>query len=257
MKNKLCIPGLVLLLLLLWSCGPTYPEDNVQILHPVPELNDRVLSYHALREEMHCEVKIEYDSAFTEICAHVELSGFIETTLDLELNDLGILGDALANDGLYSRNTFLTRIDSLEGGIHVLYQLFNNELNLKEAEDSIIIIANEAPIITEITMPDTIIRPTSGSKSLIISLSVDDPNGVYDVTNAFFQVKSNTTGLWSSDYAMNDAGELGDETAGDAIFSTGLEITSANSAATNYFRFRVKDTASNFSDWSLDSVVVR
>ena len=257
MKNKLCIAGMVLFLLLAWSCGPTYPEDIVQILHPIPELNDRVLSYHALREEMHCEVKVEYDSVFTDLIAHVELSGFTETELDLELNDLGILGDALANDGLYSRNTFLTRIDSLEGGIHVFYQLFNNAVNLKEAEDSITIIANEAPIITEISMPDTIIRPVSGSESFIISLRVDDPNGVYDVTNAFFQVKSNTTGLWSADYAMNDAGLSGDEVAGDAIFSTGLQITSANTAATNYFRFRVKDTASNFSDWSLDSVVVR
>ena len=106
-------------------------------------------------------------------------------------------------------------------------------------------------------MPDTIVRPLTGTKDLLIFLEVDDPNGVYDVINAYFQVQSNSTGQWSSDYSLNDTGTLGDVRSGDGIFSTGLQISSANSAATNYFRFRVKDTASNFSDWSLDSVVVR
>lgn len=106
-------------------------------------------------------------------------------------------------------------------------------------------------------MPDTIVRPETGSKALLFSVTVDDPNGAYDVTNAFFQVMSNTTGQWSSDYDMYDNGEEGDELAGDGIFSRGLQISSTNTAATNYFRFRVKDTAANFSEWSLDSVVVR
>jgi hypothetical protein len=56
---------------------------------------------------------------------------------------------------------------------------------------------------------------------------------------------------------MYDNGEEGDELGGDGIFSRGLQISSTNTAVTNYFRFRVKDTAANFSEWSLDSVVVR
>ena len=160
-------------------------------------------------------------------------------------------------DNIFSKNISLTRIDSMDGQIIARYDIYEGGISIKTLNDTIQIVANLPPFITEINMPDTIVRPRIGTKDLLISLSVDDPNGIQDVINAYFQVKNNSTGQWSSDYPMNDMGTLGDATAGDGVFSTGLEISSDNSAVTNYFRFRIKDTASNFSDWSLDSVVVR
>mgnify|MGYP000117872665 CR=1 FL=1 len=257
MKHKKIIILPVILALLLWSCGPTYPVDETSTLYPQAQLVDRVLNYSETRDEMHCEVKVNYDSSFTELSAFISAEGFDEDTFTLVLNDAGLLGDALAGDGIYSRNTEMNRISSIDGSLVAVYKLFNSSQLLKSARDSIALSANLPPQITEVTMPDTIVRPRTGSKSLLISLTVDDPNGVHDVTSAYFQVKNNSSGLWSSDYAMNDEGESGDEVAGDAIFSTGLQITSANAAVTNFFRFRVKDSAANFSEWSLDSVVVR
>lgn len=113
------------------------------------------------------------------------------------------------------------------------------------------------PFITEIEMPDTLIRPLSGSKELLIAVHADDPNGKADVLAAYFQVKNNETGVWGQSYDCYDNGTNGDVKAGDGVFSRGLLISSENSATTNYFRFRVKDAAANFSDWYPDSVVVR
>ncbi len=257
MKNKQSIVLSLLLAVFLGSCGPNYPDPEVPLTYPQPQLDERVLSYNDIRDEMHCEVKVNYDSSFTELLAIVEAQGFETDTFTLILNDAGLLGDALEGDGIYSRNTDMDRIDSIDGQLLVNFKLYRDDELLKSAVDSLPVSANLPPSITEISMPDTIVRPEIGINELLIYLSVDDPNGVHDVTSAYFQVKNNTTGLWSTDYPMNDEGETGDQVAGDGIFSTGLNISSANSAATNYFRFRVKDTAANFSEWSVDSVVVR
>jgi hypothetical protein len=106
-------------------------------------------------------------------------------------------------------------------------------------------------------MPDTLVRPESGSKELLIAVHVDDPNGKQDVTMAYFQVKNNTSGLWGADFDLYDDASNGDLRAGDGIFSRGLQISAQNAAVTNYFRFRAKDSAANFSVWYPDSVVVR
>ncbi|MEA3392922.1 MAG: hypothetical protein U9Q91_08080 [Candidatus Marinimicrobia bacterium] len=257
MKHKMIPVAIAMTLLLLWSCGPTYPEGNTENSYPVPEFSDAVLSYNTMRQELHCEIRVMYDDPIPELNAELTLTGFDISTLDLTLNDSALQGDALIGDNIFSRNISLSRIDSIDGSISIQYDILDSGVVIRSYVDTLNVIANLPPVITEITMPDTIVRPITGTKDLLIFLEVDDPNGVYDVVNAYFQVQSNSTGQWSSDYSLNDTGTLGDVRSGDGIFSTGLQISSANSAATNYFRFRVKDTASNFSDWSLDSVVVR
>ena len=250
------IPVLLISLLVI-SCGPVYPPDETETSYPVPEMSDAKLNFNSIRQELHCEIMVYYDSLVTDLRAELSLSGFVLTELQTTLNDSGLNGDAIPGDQVFSRNINLDRIDSLDGSIIANYDIYEDGISIKSFSDTLNVIANLPPVITEITMPDTIVRPETGSKALLFSVSVDDPNGIYDVSNAFFQVLSNSTGQWSSDYDMYDNGEEGDEVAGDGIFSRGLQISSSNSAATNYFRFRVKDTAANFSDWSLDSVVVR
>ncbi len=258
MKNKFIQPLLLLTLLFAWNCGPSYPDDTGQEpSYPVPEFSDPVLSFHDERGELHCRIKALYDQEITEITADLQLEGFDVSNLTITLNDSGALGDALPYDNMFTRNIYLNRIDSVNGVIRVRYSLYEEDSLLQDLFDTLNVIANLPPVITGVVMPDTIVRPLTGTKDLLIYVLVDDPNGVQDVIDGYFQVKSNTTGLWGSDYNLNDRGELGDAQAGDGIFSSGLQISSQNSAATNYFRFRVKDTAANFSAWSLDSVVVR
>ena len=257
MKTKFIPVAILMSVLLFWSCGPTYPDDNTDTFYPIPEISDATMNYNSNRQLLHCEISINYDSSITDLRVALELTGFTVSTMQITLNDSGQSGDAIAGDKVFSRNIALDHIDSLNGRIIARYDIFKNGISIKDFTDSMDVIANLPPVITEVTMPDTIVRPETGSKALLFSVTVDDPNGAYDVTNAFFQVLSNSTGQWSSDYDMYDNGEEGDELAGDGIFSRGLQISSSNTAATNYFRFRVKDTAANFSDWSLDSVVVR
>ncbi|MDZ7797705.1 MAG: choice-of-anchor X domain-containing protein [Candidatus Marinimicrobia bacterium] len=246
-----------LTLLLIWSCGPTYPDDPANDSYPAPEFSQSLLTYNAAREELHCEVKVLYDLDISEVQADISLEGFENEAYSVALNDSGVLGDAIPYDNIFSRNLVLDRIDSLDGRAAVQFSVHEAGSLLRSYYDTLYIEANLPPLITEIVMPDTLIRPRSGTKDLIIYVHLDDPNGIHDVTNAFFQVQDNDDGSWSPDYSLYDNGESGDEQAGDGIFSTGLQISADNEAATNYFRFRAKDSASNFSDWSIDSVVVR
>ena len=257
MKYKMIIPALLMSLLVLVSCGPVYPEGETETNYPVPEFSDADLQYNSIRQALHCEITVHYDSVVTDLRTNLDFQGFEISSLEIALNDSGLYGDALPGDNVYSRNIDIDRINSLDGFIIAEYEIYENGISIKSFTDSLEVIANLPPVITEITMPDTIVRPETGLKALLFSVTVDDPNGAYDVTNAYFQVLSNSTGQWSSDYDMYDTGDQGDELAGDGIFSRGLQISSTNTAATNYFRFRIKDTAANFSDWSLDSVVVR
>ncbi len=258
MKRKLQWINIPIILFVLWNCGPTYPDDTTDnTTYPIPEFSNEQLAYHSGRQQLHCEVMVLYDSLINSVLADIQLQGFEENTLSIALNDSGLYGDALPDDDVYSRNIYLNHIDSMEGIITIEYTAQGAGSLIQTFFDTLFVIANLPPYITEIVMPDTIVRPRTGTKDLFIYVTVDDPNGVHDVTNGYFQVKNNTSGLWGVDYNLNDNGELGDTEAGDGIFSTGLEISANNAVATNYFRFRVKDSASNFSDWSLDSVVVR
>lgn len=246
-----------LILFLIWSCGPTYPDDPDNDSYPVPEFSQSIVTYHSGREELHCEIKVLYDLDISEVEADIYLQGFENEAYTVALNDSGVRGDAIPYDNIFSRNLVLERIDSLDGRAAVQFSVYDAGSLVRSHYDTLNIEANLPPVITEIVMPDTLIRPRSGTKDLFIYVHVDDPNGKHDVTNAFFQVRDNDDGSWSPDYSLYDNGESGDEQAGDGIFSTGLQISADNKAVTNYFRFRVKDTASNFSDWSIDSVVVR
>lgn len=241
-----------------------YPDDNGGSTYPTPELGQAIQNYSDIRQELHCEIMVMYDDTLAEVDVELTLTGFDVSTLEFALNDTAANGDAIAGDDVFSRNISLNRIDTMDGSIYVKYRVGEETDDDKVLFfDTLTVSANLPPYITEISMPDTIVRPAPGKdgsetfKDLLISLTADDPNGAYDVTNAYFQVLSNSTGQWSSDYDMYDNGTEGDETAGDGEYSRGLFISSSNSAATNYFRFRVKDTAANFSEWSLDSVVVR
>jgi hypothetical protein len=258
MKNNISIITGMLMVLLLWSCGPTYPDitDN-EPEYPVPEFRQSYLNYNAQREELHCRVEVLYDMPVENVCAGLQLQGFVETQLQVTLNDSALSGDALGGDRIFSRSIPLTRIDSIPGQVIVQYTVQEAGSLVQTFYDTLELEANLPPLITGINMPDTLIRPESGSKELLITVTVDDPNGKEDVTAVYFQVKNNTSGLWGQDFDCYDNGTNGDEKAGDGIFSRGLQISSENAAATNYFRFRAKDRAANFSPWYPDSVVVR
>jgi len=257
MKTVIKILALFSLLFLFWNCGPVYPGNGDDNAYPVPELRDPGTGYHPGKEVLHCEIKALYDLEIEEVQADIYLQGFEAEHLSLTLNDSGSAGDAIPYDHIFSRNTPLERIDSLDGRIAVRYTVDAAGSLAQSYDDTLRVEANQPPEITQIVMPDTLVRPRTGTKDLYIYVYADDPNGVHDVTDAFFQVQDVDDASWSADYNLYDNGESGDERAGDGIFSTGLVISADNQPVTNYFRFRVKDTASNFSEWTLDSVVVR
>lgn len=249
--------AVLFLLLLSWSCGPVYPDPDEEPSYPVPEFQNVRTAYHSERGELHCEARVLYDLPLPNVDADIELQGFTQNMLNITLNDSAVLGDAFAGDGIFSRNLPLTRIDSLPGWIRVQYSVREAGSLIRIYRDTLALNANLSPTITQIDMPDTLIRPQSGNKELLIAVHVDDPDGPQDVTMAYFQVKNNTSGLWGTDFDLYDDGSNGDIRAGDGIFSRGLLISAENAATTNYFRFRAKDRAANFSVWYPDSVVVR
>lgn len=255
--KKYGIAGLMLILLL-WSCGPVYPDNSGSgPEYPIPEFSLSYINYNEMHRELHCRIQVLYDLPVEQVIADLELQGFVESAISVTLNDSAAAGDALAGDNIFSRSIPLTRIDSLSGKVYVQYAVQEAGSLVQTFLDTLELAANLPPLITDIIMPDTLVRPESGSKELLLAVHADDPNGQEDVIAAYFQVKNNITGAWGETYDCYDNGTNGDTHAGDGIFSRGLQISSENTAATNYFRFRVKDNAANFSAWYPDSVVVQ
>lgn len=254
MKVKLLII-LTTVLLLLWSCGPVYPESENGSEYPSPVVSDITMNYEEQLELLHVECRVEFDSIPEAVFLSVALNSEQTSVFSDTLIDAGTDGDGLALDHIYGLTFAYSAND--RDTLYAVIDCITLSQKHVFAYDTLMIVPNEAPFITLVEVPDTVVRPLSGDKTVYVKVYADDPNGVQDVVDGYFQVLSNSTGNWSADLVLYDDGSNGDALLGDGIFSRGLTISSTNTAATNYFRFRLKDSAANFSDWVSDSIVVR
>lgn len=241
--------------ILFWSCGPVYPEPGNEAEFPSPEISDVLMNYETQLELLHVECRVEFDSIPEAVLLSLTLNGGQIPIFSDTLIDAGTDGDLLAQDHLYGLTFSYSAGD--RDSLYALIDCITPSQKHVMAYDTLMLIPNEAPFITLVDVPDTVVRPESGNKTVYVKVHAGDPNGIQDVVDGYFQVLSNSTGNWSADLALYDDGSNGDVLQGDGIFSRGLAISSDNSAATNYFRFRLKDSAANFSDWVSDSIVVR
>ncbi|CAN5622109.1 hypothetical protein BH10BAC5_BH10BAC5_02870 [soil metagenome] len=106
------------------------------------------------------------------------------------LNDSGISPDTTAGNGIYTGNIDAGTISCLIVGTYSLQYiaesnagLFSNQINLPVFVKNI---NNQAIIISNPQLPDSVVRPTSGSFDITLKVTVIDPDGSCDINSVFF-----------------------------------------------------------------------
>jgi hypothetical protein len=110
------------------------------------------------------------------------------------------------------------------------------------------------PAIVSVVAPDTVQRPAAGEppRPVEIVAEVSDPDGLANV---------NAVQFWNVDNPsvrihMSDAGELGDEEAGDGRYTRVVEIGAGNQAGINTFAFQATDRSGLTSSIVQATIVV-
>jgi len=175
------------------------------------------------------------------------------------LNDDGLKGDSIANDGIYNAPISFKIPRVLIGlfSIRVIAtdrkEIPSNELilgfNIKRV--------GKPPIITDLSAPDTVTLPTLGSKVITMSITVSDSNGLADIRVVYFR------SLDSSDPAKKfylfDNGNVaanGDSVSGDGIYSIKIELPYNMTAKPYRFEFQAKDFTELLSNKILHTLYV-
>ena len=163
-----------------------------------------------------------------------------------QLFDDGTHGDAEANDGWFELG-LPASFGASKQGPYTLRFWAEDRLGLSsQVEERSVVIENEPPAIIQVSLPDSVAKPTTGSVLVRITASVYDPQTLLDVKRVgFTSLKPDST------YANNglpipmaDNGLpfdpmqypspfYGDEVAGDGVYTFTMVVYSDEQAAQN------------------------
>ncbi len=121
---------------------------------------------------------------------------------------------------------------------------------------------NHPPQITWLSVPDSLRLPASSDSlaAALLRAEVVDPDGAGDIESVYFVSQkpdgSMAGGGSGTHIPLNDNGTLGDETAHDGIYSTGIQLNSTNQTGIYIFTFYAKDKSNILSQAVSDSIEV-
>lgn len=120
-----------------------------------------------------------------------------------------------------------------------------------------IFLENIAPVIFNVSMRDTLQRPSTGVDTLHIIISANDSQGLSDIDSVYFRVTL-IGGNTSSPQEMFDDGDPnnGDEIQGDGRYSNIIQIEPQNQPGTYMFEFRAVDKVGHTSNVISDTLEV-
>lgn len=151
-------------------------------------------------------------------------------------------GDAAAFDGIYTNQLTLSQTH-LNGSYRIEYYIsLRSGESRKAGSESFIYnngAANVAPVINRVIAPDTI--TVTGVFPFILVAEAVDSNGAGDIERVYFQTFRPDGSTNGFQFEMNDRGLEGDATAGDGIWSRGIQVDSTNQKGTYRFEFKARD----------------
>lgn len=168
------------------------------------------------------------------------------------MQDNGTMPDSIANDGRYSCSFNIVAVSCLLVGQYSVEfyakntsGLFSNLIN-----KSLVVIntANQPPVLSNPNLPDSVVRPVSGSFDLTISVTCIDPDGPCDVNTVFFNAYR-PNGHFIGIYPMTNSG--------NNIYSFTAPVTySPADSSYGYFKyvFQAYDNSNVLSNIINDSI---
>src|SRR5690606_26895004 len=132
-----------------------------------------------------------------------------------------------AGSGTYTGNITLSGFSCLLVGNYKIQFVAEDELglfsNLVVNNLPVINTANQAPTVSGLIAPDTILIPSSGVNAYVLSVLAGDPDGYCDFQSVFFNsFLPNGQGSSQNPFSMFDDGNIplhGDTVAMDSRFS--------------------------------------
>jgi len=227
-------------------------------------------SYSALSDESSIRVTVNDSDGFMDIRKvyfESQLAGVNFARFESDLYNDGDPehGDEVAGDSVYSIKLDSSFVVGKTGSYELLFYV---EDSFNEQNDSIpihtIFFTNLPPVYSELNMPDTVYIPAQPEENYLeyITMKVDDPEGLADILQVYFySLKPDSSfGNGGNPIYLRDNGlpfsgtnnlAVGDQVAGDGIFTFGLPITSNMQTSSDtqleayFFTFYVADKAEN------------
>ena len=238
----------------------------ISLLNPPPQLIDvSVPSYlpSGFKGEL-ITAKVIDDNAVSVhyYGARKDTAGFEgELVFEGELFDNGENGDVITGDNIFSLSITAEFAAAREGLYTLKFQAEDAVGDTSETVTQEIDIENVPPNIANLNCPDTVQRPTSGTKTVLVTLDVSDAQGLGDIKFVgFMSLKPDSTyanngqpipmvdnGLpydpsrWIQQY-------WGDVTAGDGVYSFTAEVSSGDTPGDYVWTFQASDWVGNGSD---------
>lgn len=156
--------------------------------------------------------------------------------------------------GAFFDSTFAAERDSL---YTLEFQAVDFSDDVSEVLAKTIYLENIAPTIFNVSMPDTLQRPSSGVDTVHVKISANDSQGLSDIDSVYFRATL-IGGNTSSPQLMFDDGDPdnGDEVQGDGRYSNIIQIEPQNQPGTYVFEFRAVDKVGNISNMISDTLEV-
>ncbi len=115
---------------------------------------------------------------------------------------------------------------------------------------------NSRPVLSGLVVPDTIVRPSTGSDFYLFAVAASDSDGYGDIREVFFK---RITPAESAVIDMYDDGDRfghGDQIAGDGVFSRIVRIDSLALLGPQMFLFMAKDNSNALSDSLMHTITI-
>jgi hypothetical protein len=156
------------------------------------------------------------------------------------LADDGLNGDIIPADGLYVGRIKGADIGNRIGSYWIGFLAIDRDQHASDTLFAPFQVVSTAPDFGTTQVPDTIYQ--ENLKSVSISISVTDPNGLLDVDSVYFDVYPPFSSAPIARLTLRDDGTQGDAVAQDGIYSFSGDMSSFLNIPGMYsFRFQAKD----------------
>ncbi len=256
---------------LFWGC----PEKTIDPVEIIP-LEENSFTYFQDDEKLAFSIKAESRFEGNPLnLVWVDWYGpnNAETPDSIYLFDDGSHGDIISDDDIWMRkidNAISTELTYtiLSTDTGTVFMSFNAQYgdSIESVLDSISLLGNIKPYIIGIDAPSILVRPATGSDTLVIKCAVSDSNGIGDIRWVGFRSYSveldsfMAGGLYI--YLFDDGGNNPDLTSGDliendGIFTNSIQFPSTATVGNFDWIFRAQDHQLEFSDMITHRIIIQ
>ena len=179
----------------------------------------------------------------------------------IQLRDDGTDPDDSAGDRVFSGRFAFDLVSSDAGAFRISVRSVNETgYRSNVLENTLFVMRlNASPALSNLSAPDTLDLPGSGSVFFTMSVEATDPDGPEDIQEVYFRNLDSPSDPNRKTFLFDDGntGINGDSVAGDGVYTRTLQLPSTTPKQTYRFAFQAADTFGDTSATLLHRLTVR